>query len=103
MLGEEAGDLLLRLAIEVQRVAAAGTAVDVQNAILDQLAKLREEVAAREQEERADGAGGGSRPGAPAAEAQATCQRHQGRPGGLAVYRSSLKMPSYSGRIYSAR
>jgi hypothetical protein len=33
---------------------------------------LREEVAAREQEEGADGAGGGSRPGANTAEAQVT-------------------------------
>jgi hypothetical protein len=71
-LGEEVGDLLLRLATEVQRVAGGGRAADVQNAVLDQLAKLREEVAAREQEERADGAGCGSRPGANTAEAQVT-------------------------------
>jgi hypothetical protein len=71
-LGEEVGDLLLRLATEVQRVATGGRAVDVQNAILDQLAKLREEVAAREQEEGANGAGGGSRPGTNTAEAQVT-------------------------------
>jgi hypothetical protein len=71
-LGEEAGDLLLRLATEVQRVAIGGMVADVQNTVLDQLAKLREEVAAREQEEGANGAGDGSRPGAPIAVVQAT-------------------------------
>jgi hypothetical protein len=86
MMGEEEGDLLLRLATEVQRVAAGGTAADVQNAVLDQLAKLREEVAAREQEDSAGGAGGSPRPGAPAAGAQATApapQRQTRRSGSL--------------------
>jgi hypothetical protein len=95
VLGEEFGDLLLRLATEVRRVAAGGRAVDVQNAVLDQLAKLREEVTAREQEEGAGHAGGGSRPGAPAAGAQATAPAPSRQTGGLAVYRSSLKMPSW--------
>jgi hypothetical protein len=72
VLGEEFSDLLLRLATEVQRVAGGSRAVDVQNAVLDQLAKLREEVAVREQEERTGGAGGGSRPGTAATGAQAT-------------------------------
>jgi hypothetical protein len=72
VLGEEFGDLLLRLATEVQRVAAGRRAADVQNAVMDQLAKLREEVTAREQEEGAGGASGGSRPGTAAAGAQAT-------------------------------
>jgi hypothetical protein len=71
-LGEEVGDLLLRLATEVQRVAKSSKAADVQNAVLDQLAKLREEVTPREQEEKAGGAGGGPRLGMAAAAAQAT-------------------------------
>jgi hypothetical protein len=72
VLAEEAGDLLLRLATEVQRVAASGSAVEVQNVVPDQLAKLREEVTAREQEDSAGGTGGSPRPGAPATGAQAT-------------------------------
>jgi hypothetical protein len=86
VLGKEFGDLLLRLATEVRRVAAAGRAADVQNAVLDQLAKLREEVTAREQEESAGDTGGGSRPGATAAGAQATApapQRQTRRSGSL--------------------
>jgi serine/threonine protein phosphatase PrpC len=58
----------------------------VQNAVLDQLAKLREEVAAREQEEGANGAGDGSRPGVTTAGAQVTVpapSRHTRRSGGL--------------------
>jgi hypothetical protein len=61
----------------------------VQKAVLDQLAKLREEVAAREQEEGAGGDGGDSgdsRPGATTTEAQATVpapSRQTRRSGGL--------------------
>jgi hypothetical protein len=86
MMGEEEGDLLLRLATEVRRVAASGTAADVQNAVLDQLAKLREEVAAREQEDSAGGAGDDSRPGTAAARAQVMApapQRQTRRSGSL--------------------
>jgi hypothetical protein len=86
VLGEEAGDLLLCLATEVQRVAGGGSAFDVQNVVLDQLAKLREEVTAREQEDSADGAGISSRLGAHAAGAQATApapQRQTRRSGSL--------------------
>jgi hypothetical protein len=68
MLGEEACNLLLRLAAEVQRVAAGGTAADAQNAVLHQLARLREEAVVREQEEEVGGAAGGSRPGANAGD-----------------------------------
>jgi hypothetical protein len=51
VLGEEPDSLLLRLATEVKRVAADGTAADVNNAILNQFAMLREAVEARRQEE----------------------------------------------------
>jgi hypothetical protein len=68
-LGEEVSDLLLRLATEVRRVAGSGKVADVQNAVLDQLAKLREEVTAREQEDSAGNAGGGPGPGTTAAKA----------------------------------
>jgi hypothetical protein len=86
VLGEEFGDLLLRLATEVQRVAAGGRAADVHNAVLDQLAKLREEVAARKQEEGADSTGGDPRPGTAATGAQAMApapQRQTRRSGSL--------------------
>jgi hypothetical protein len=72
MLGEEAGDLLLRLAAEVQRVAGGGMAADVQNAVLHELARLREEAVMREQEKGVGDAAGGSRPGANAGDVQAT-------------------------------
>jgi hypothetical protein len=72
MPGEEAGDLLLRLAAEVQRVAAGGTAADAQNAVLHQLARLGEEAVVREQEEGAGDAAAGSRPGAIAGDVRAT-------------------------------
>jgi hypothetical protein len=62
-MSEEASDLLLSLATEAQKVATGSSAADVKNVVLDQLAKLREEVALRKQEEGAGGAGGGSRPG----------------------------------------
>jgi hypothetical protein len=90
VLGEEFIDLLLRLATEVPRVAAAGRAVDVQNAVLDQLAKLREEVAVREQEVPSV-APGRERP--PPGRRRRR-QRNQGRPEGLAVCKNSLKIPS---------
>jgi hypothetical protein len=86
VLGEEFGDLLLRLATDIQRVAAGGKAADVQNAVLDRLAQLMEEVTAREQEDSAEGIGGGSRPGTTAAEVQATAPapgRQTRRSGGL--------------------
>jgi hypothetical protein len=73
MLGEEACDLLmLRLAAEVQRVAAAGTAADAQNVVLHQLARLREEAVVREQKEGVGDAAAGSRPGANAGGVQVT-------------------------------
>jgi hypothetical protein len=72
MMGEEAGDLLLRLSAEVQRVAGGGTAADAQNAVLHQLARLREEAAVRKQEEGVGGAAAGSRPGANAGDVQVT-------------------------------
>jgi hypothetical protein len=58
-LGEGEDDLLLRLANEVKRVAAVGSVADVKNAILDQLARLRDEVDARMQEEGTGGAAAG--------------------------------------------
>jgi hypothetical protein len=69
-LGEEAGDLLLRLAAEVQRVAGGGLPAEVQNAVINQLAKLRYEVAARKQEEGVGGTAGSSRPGAATGDVQ---------------------------------
>jgi hypothetical protein len=69
-LGEEEDDLLLRLANEVKRVAAVGTVADVNNAILDQLARLREEVYARRQEEGTGDAGSGPGPCTNASEVQ---------------------------------
>jgi hypothetical protein len=62
-LGEGEDDLLLRLANEVRRVVAYGMVSDVNNAILDQLAKLRDELSARRQEEGANGAAAGLGPG----------------------------------------
>jgi hypothetical protein len=85
-LGEEVDDLLLRLATEVRRVAGGGKVADVQNAVLDQLARLREEVTAREQEDSAGDAAAGSGPETTAAGAQATApapQRQTRRSGGL--------------------
>jgi hypothetical protein len=70
MLGEEPDDLLLRLANEVKRVATGGTVADVKNAILDQLAMLREAVEARRQEEGTGGAAAGLGPGANAGDGQ---------------------------------
>jgi hypothetical protein len=69
-LGEGEDDLLLRLANEVKRVAAVGSVADVKNAILDQLARLREEVEARRQEEGAGGAAAGQGPGTNAGDGQ---------------------------------
>jgi hypothetical protein len=68
-MGKEAGDLLLRLAAGVQRVPAVA---DAQNVVLDQLARLKEKVAVRKQEEGVGGAAGGSRPGANAGDVQVT-------------------------------
>jgi hypothetical protein len=78
MLGEEAGDLLLRLAAEVLyrgwplKYRGWPPPADAQNAVLHQLARLREEAAVREQEEGVGGAASGSRPGANAGDVQVT-------------------------------
>jgi hypothetical protein len=75
-LGEGKEDLLLRLANEVKRVAAVGSVADVRNAVLDQLAKLRDEVDARRQEEGTGDAAGGPGPGTNASEVQVEPPRH---------------------------